>query len=199
MSNGWPVDLTQWQNSRMNDISDTWQTLVRASVDRKHPWRVVGFCTQAADGPDARNVILRKVFPSSRQLVFFTDVRSQKMQQLAGCSRIMLLFWNPQHNLQLRLSGVASSETDETLVDAYWETVPEYARHDYGSVEAPGAVLSDSQAGNWHLATARNQFTVLNVHADAMDVLRLGRDGHDRKRFEWNDRQTQWTMATLMP
>ena len=82
----------------MNHAEEIWKTLVRATVDKKHPWRVVGFSTAGLKGPQVRSVILRAVNTDSHQLVFYTDRRSQKMADIAHDSRVALLFWNPRSN-----------------------------------------------------------------------------------------------------
>ncbi len=180
-------------------VDETWQTLVRASVDRRHPWRVVGFCTASEQGPAARSVILRKVLPAQRQLVFFTDSRSEKMQHIARCEQVALLFWNPQHNLQLRATGLAAAEQDPARIESYWQSIPDHARRDYGSTDAPGVVLADPGQGGYDLAVARRHFVVLNVVVDLIDSLKLARDEHMRQRFEWSASTQVWQQARLVP
>jgi len=182
---------------------DVFQTLVRATVDRKHPWRVTGFCTAGADGPAARHVILRKGFPSERRLVFFTDRRSAKVVDIARCARVELLFWNPQHSVQLRARGLAALETRTAETAAWWATVPEHARRDYGSAAAPGTpVRREDPAGGGDeidLTTAREHFAVIEVRVDALEVLTLDRERHQRSRFRWQEADCEWTSETLVP
>jgi pyridoxamine 5'-phosphate oxidase len=182
-----------------HSVDDLWQALVRASVDRKHPWRVAGFCTQSAQGPSSRSVILRKVFPSARQLVFFTDIRSEKIRDIADCQRVAVLFWNPNQNLQLRSAGTAAVLADPVVVDQYWQTIPDYARRDYGSVDAPGAVLSSSAEGGYDLSVSRQHFAVLTIELDKLDCLQLSRDEHQRQRFTWDAEQLHWADSRLVP
>ena len=182
----------------MNHAVELWPTLVRASVDRKHPWRVVGLSTTGADGPMSRQVILRKVFPEQRQLLFFTDSRSGKVQELAHDNRVALLFWNPSHQLQLRAVGTAYLETDDSVLNGYWANVPEYARQDYATLSAPGTALHDGPVAT-DLNIARAHFVVLKVTVHTLDCLELGREGHTRTRLLWHEETQAWQSGAVVP
>lgn len=181
----------------MNHAEDIWKTLVRASVDKKHPWRVVGFGTAGADGPQVRSVILRAVNTVEHQLVFFTDARSQKMTDIAQNPRVALLFWNARNNTQLRVCGKANPESSELIVNDFWNQIPDYARKDYATLSAPGQLIGSG--GLIHdLETARRHFVVLNVKVHSMELLVLKREGHVRMGFEKIDEGT-WQEKVLVP
>jgi pyridoxamine 5'-phosphate oxidase len=125
----------------MNHAEEIWKTLVRATVDKKHAWRTVGFSTSGPQGPQVRSVILRSVNADQCQLVFFTDGRSQKIADIEHDPRVALLFWSPRSNTQLRVCGMATLEASEMIVNGFWDRIPEYARKDYASLSAPGSLL----------------------------------------------------------
>lgn len=181
----------------MNHAVEIWQTLLRATVDKKHPWRVVSFCTAGADGPAVRSVILRGVDVEHKRLVFYTDSRSQKMTDLQHNAAVALLFWNPRSNEQLRLTGKAYCQTDDTVVNRHWERIPDYARKDYATLSAPGATLNGEVLHDF--SKAREHFTVLEVRAEQMDWLKLDREGHQRAGYIWNVETGTWTETTLVP
>ncbi|HEX4856259.1 MAG TPA: pyridoxamine 5'-phosphate oxidase family protein [Limnobacter sp.] len=181
----------------MNHADEIWKTLVRATVDKKHPWRVVGFATAGPNGPQVRSVILRGASESERQLVFYTDRRSQKIVDLALDARVSLLFWNSRSNSQLRVTGVAAEETDPERVAQLWERIPEYSRKDYATLSAPGQVLQDSETG-YDMGNARNNFVVLKVEVQSMELLVLQREGHFRIGLEL-DAEAHWVENRLVP
>lgn len=181
----------------MNHAEEIWKTLVRATVDKKHPWRVVGFSTAGANGPQVRSVILRAVRPTEHQLVFYTDARSQKMADIAHDPRVALLFWNARNNTQLRVCGKASPESSELIVNDCWSRIPDYARKDYATLSAPGQVLGSG--GLLHdFETARRNFVVLNVAVHSMELLELKREGHVRMGFEKRP-NGHWQETGLVP
>ncbi len=181
----------------MNHAEDIWKTLLRATVDKKHPWRVVGFSTSGPNGPAARSVILRGVLASERRLLFYTDRRSAKMIDIAHCTAVALLFWNPKANTQLRVCGNASAEASELIVNDLWQRIPDYARKDYATLSAPGCALDCARSG-FDLDAARSNFVVLNVEVVEMEWLSLSREGHQRTLFTL-DEAGQWQPRALVP
>lgn len=181
----------------MNHAEDIWKTLLRATVDKKHPWRVVGFSTSGQHGPASRSVILRGVLAADRRLVFYTDRRSTKMTDIAHCTKVALLFWNPKSNTQLRVCGNAGSESSELIVNDLWLRIPDYARKDYATLSAPGHALDSAQSG-YDLNAARSNFVVLNVDVVEMEWLSLSREGHQRMLFTLDD-AGQWQSRALVP
>jgi pyridoxamine 5'-phosphate oxidase len=181
----------------MNHAEEIWKTLVRATVDKKHPWRVVGFSTAGPQGPQVRSVILRAVNTGDHQLVFYTDRRSQKMIDIAHDPRVALLFWNPRSNTQLRVCGIAAAETSELIVNRLWERIPEYARKDYATLSAPGTPI-ESASCDYAIHCAKDNFSVLNVRATSLEFLQLDRSGHTRVRME-PDKNGIWGEFGLIP
>lgn len=181
----------------MNHAEEIWKTLVRASVDKKHPWRVVGFGTAGPRGPQVRSVILRGVDTAEHSLVFYTDRRSQKMADITHDPRVALLFWNPRSNTQLRVCGIAAPQASELIVNSLWERIPDYAKKDYATLSAPGAMLVEDVLA-YDLDTSRNNFVVLNVKVQRIELLELKREGH--VRYECTlDNRGHWVQARLVP
>jgi pyridoxamine 5'-phosphate oxidase len=181
----------------MNHAEEIWKTLVRATVDKKHPWRVVSFSSCGADGPQVRSVVLRAAKPAEHTLVFYTDARSQKIEDIRFDPRVALLLWNSRSSEQLRIAGSASIELDDSIRNSLWARIPEYARKDYATLSAPGAVL-EASLPEFNLETAWQNFTVLNVKVQAMELLQLDRSGHSRQAFV-PDGTGQWQARRLVP
>lgn len=189
-----------------------WKTLSRATVDKKHPWRVVALSTMGADGVNSRNLILRGVEFQHAQLTFYTDLRSGKIADLAHDPRVSLLFWNPRSNEQLRAWGVARVVSDPSLLEKHWSRIPDYAKKDYSTLSAPGApmtqALVDTALGDasemgarlepmLDLASARQNFRLIQMHVQRMDYLKLDREGHQRVGL--NLSSGLWQAQALVP
>lgn len=89
-------------------------------------------------GPQARCIILREVAPSKCELLFYTDFRSGKVQDINHNPKVCLLFWNGRSQEQLRLQGIARLHHGGALVQEHWAKLPPYAIKDYASLSAPG-------------------------------------------------------------
>ena len=82
--------------------------------------------TATPDGtPSARVVLLKGADP--RGLVFFTDARSRKGQELGANPKAALVFWWGELERQIRVSGSVSRVT-EAESDTYFLTRPEGSR-----------------------------------------------------------------------
>lgn len=180
----------------MNHAVEIWKTLQRACVDKKHPWRLVAFVTASPDGPQSRMVVLRAVQPLDNTMLVYTDSRSGKFADIALQPKVSLLFWNPRSNQQLRVWGSAYPLNDDILVNDHWARVPDYSKQEYASLSAPGTIRGSAQAG-LDLASARNNFSVLEITATRMEHLILSREGHQRVLYEFIDQQ--WTPTELIP
>lgn len=188
-----------------------WKTLSRATADKKHPWRVVTLSTTGQNGANSRNIILRAVESQSALCTFYTDLRSGKIADVAHDPRVSLLFWNPRSSEQLRAWGEACVVGDQAALDSHWARIPVYARKDYATISAPGAVLqrgaesiqkldplSDRLSDALlNLDHARNNFRLIQVKIQRMDYLKLNREGH--LRYGLNCLNGVWECDALVP
>jgi pyridoxamine 5'-phosphate oxidase len=111
--------------------------------------------TAAADGaPNARIVLLKEV--RAEGLVFFTDHRSQKGQELAGDPRAAAVLHWPLLERQIRVGGRVH-RLAEAESFAYFRTRPLGARHGaWASVQSQ--VLADRDALERALRAVRERF-----------------------------------------
>ena len=93
--------------------------------------------------PSVRMVLLKGVDP--RGFVFFTDRRSAKGSELAVNPRAALLFWWPELERQVRVTGAVSRTTDAES-EAYYRSRPlgsrigAWASHQSAVIEGRGAL-----------------------------------------------------------
>jgi pyridoxamine 5'-phosphate oxidase len=91
----------------------------------REPNAMVLATADSTAAPSARVVLLKGADASG--LVFFTDARSQKGQELAANPRAALVFWWGELERQVRISGSVSPVT-EAESDAYFMSRPEESR-----------------------------------------------------------------------
>ena len=120
-----------------------WTELAQATHERGHPWRVLALATveDSAQGPRAaaRNVVVREVHGTARQLLFYTDTRSPKVLQMHHHPQGTLLAWSATLSWQLRLE-VSLSVADSGLdVSSRWARVKlSPSAQDYLAALPPG-------------------------------------------------------------
>jgi len=174
-----------------------WHLLGRACRDRRAPWRTPALATvSAAGGAVARTVVLRSVDRATGRFRLHTDRRSGKAAEIAACPGTSLLFWDPRHALQLRVSGEARLLTEGAEVAAAWAIVPEAARANYRTSLPPGSVLAAPgpapEAGD-----GEANFALVDVTAESLDLLWLGPEGH--RRAGWQRRADGWAGVWRVP
>ena len=161
-----------------------WAELARASADRSHPWRTMTLATTDGREAHARSVILREVDPDARELLFFTDSRSTKVQHIAQFPRGTLLVWSPQLSWQLRLRVTLEVETEGLAVSSRWahlKLTP--AAQDYLSPLPPGQPLAQAAAPE---RSSRGYFALVHAQVRTMDWLELLPQGQRRACFDRN-------------
>jgi pyridoxamine 5'-phosphate oxidase len=160
-----------------------WRELAAAAQDRGHAWRFMALATVDGDGVDARTVVLRETDARRRELVFYSDARAGKIEQLAAHPAATALLWSPALDWQLRLRLDVEVETDGLAVTTRWARVKMTpTARDYLSPLTPGAPLQ--AAGTLPPAATRESFAVLTARVRSVDWLELHADGNRRARFD---------------
>jgi hypothetical protein len=135
--------------------------------------------------PELRTVILRRVEPAERRVVFHTDRRSAKAGEIVADGRVSLLFWDPRAKLQLRLWGQARILTEDPLAEEEWRRLSLQSRRIYRTPQPPGRILPDPAQGDGATeGDGRGVFAAVPVTVMRLEWLHLRPGGHRRARFE---------------
>lgn len=180
-----------------------WRTLERACKDRHHGMHTPGLVTMGTSGfPNPRTVVLRRVDAQQRTIMCHTDVRSEKIPEIAKHAQVAWLFYDPQTRIQFRISATARVERDTPLADEQWRRSSVSSRRCYLADVAPGTItqtmhsnvpenlrernpsIEESEAG-------RRNFAVVVTTALHADVLELAAEGHRRVVFSFGG-TPQW-------
>ena len=180
--------------------TQSWNSLHAGVTEPGHEWRTFSLATVGLNQrPKVRTVVLRGTDQEARQLIFFTDPRTPKWQELLGRPVAEALFWNAQEKIQLRCQCRASFHVDDDLAARYQAQVLAHLAGDYAAANMPSAPIDFPEEGQ-ALGTHWN-FGVVVLTVEEMDWLQLRGDGHRRAGFQWrNDGEEQsWKMNWLQP
>ncbi len=181
----------------LNTILTTcWEMLAKGALQKKDPLHTAIIGTIINQIPQLRTIVLRKVNIANRQLFFYTDIRSTKIQQLTDNSTISWLFYHPSKNIQIRAIGQATIYHQNELTLAQWQTLSTYGRKTYGTLQAPSTSLtraSDDLPIFWKspLITladteyAYANFAIISCEINQLEWLHLQRSGHQRTQFDF--------------
>lgn len=156
--------------------------LARGVRDRRSAFHVINLATLSPTGlPRVRNVVLRGCEPRHALLVFHTDRRSEKFQDLGTESHVEIAAYDPGHKLQLRLAGAVRLHYQCDRAASTWAHMTPNARAVYAHAKPPGALTSrtESQAPLDEAAAYQN-FVLCHLHLRGLDILYLKAGGHLR-------------------
>lgn len=165
--------------------------LFRSNVDRKHPFRLLYLSTWG-EYPEVRIVVKRNIDPYLN-FTFFTDSRSPKVEQIRNNPKVSALFYHPKKKLQIRLYGQAILiDEGHGDFDRYLQAVKQSSSlQDYTTIQAPGSALKlEAEAAS--LFGKEIYFLAVEIQAQKLDILQLGRENHRRSVFlrqgyEWSE------------
>lgn len=172
-----------------------WQSLVRGANDARHGFHLPVVATVDTDGrPQARTVVLRAADRQGRRLVFHTDARAPKLDELAAGTA--WVFYDAKRRLQVRVTGPARL-ADAATTDARWKATSRPSRKAYLVEPAPGTPVPTYTSGHpgdldgpvvptaAQSEAGRAAFAVVTTQVTTLEVLRTLREGHQRARFQW--------------
>jgi pyridoxamine 5'-phosphate oxidase len=191
------------------------QTLWRPSlvlaiyVNRHAPAsRFVQMATVSADGrPANRTLVFRGFLNETSRLTFATDLRSHKLAELAGSSRVEVCWYFPVTHEQFRIAGVITSVGEDTadleLLAARrecWQALPEATRITF-TWPTPGQPrVGAGPFSREHPDPERPlpQFGLLVLDAEAVDFLEI--NGHPQNRWQFHrDVRGRWSGLEVNP
>jgi hypothetical protein len=171
-------------------LAEAWRLLARGVADRRHGFHHPVLATVGTDGrPRARTVILRSADAAGRTLRFHTDVRSDKVAELAREERVALHFYDAGAKVQVRIEGRCSLHADDTVAEMAWAQSRPMSRACYGTEPGPGLPIPAADAftlpGEGETDAGRANFRAIVVSAESLEWLWLAHGGHRRALFRF--------------
>ena len=186
--------------SESDRLEQVWQNLKhelnRGALDKKHPFRNVVLGTDA-NWPNLRYVVLRQV-SEALHLLFYTDLRSRKVEEINHNGRSSVLLYHPSKKVQIRMQGHAQVHAADALSAEHWKNIQGAGKKAYGPLVSPGTEIREpAEAHQWPEDIDGNLFAVIEFTPTLMDVLQLNRMSHLRAQFE--HKENDWRKCWVAP
>ncbi len=183
-------------------LLDCWHRLITGAVSAKHAFHCPSIATIKDEFPEIRTVVLRKVLQEERTLIFHTDSRSPKINQIRDNNRISWLFYDPKSRIQLRIKTVATIHQEDELSSKRWNDSSVESRKCYLVQPAPSTLaefptdglpehLDISNLSEEIMTAANKNFSVVKNLVVEIDWLFLNHDGHRRAKFIFGEHEVQ--------
>lgn len=149
--------------------------------------------TQTESGPEMRQMVIRGADRRSATVTLHTDRQTAKCTQIGANSKVSLLVWRAEGDLQIRATAQAE------ILGAYaakqvWADLPFATRGNYGVTPAPGTPIKSPDA--YQRSASEDRLAVINLHIRKIDVVRLATPLHYRAMFEVSN---NWAGTWLAP
>jgi hypothetical protein len=189
-----PADLSA--GTALTEIhTSIWDLLESSSAGNAPGWRLPVLATLTDDGCEQRTVVLRVVDRDHGALLFHTDVRSSKVEQIRKDGRVSLLFYDHERSVQLKIRGLASIHQTDEFAQSLWEAGTPASLKMYSAPLSPGVKcdsfnhnMSDSLLGRLpersEIEAGRINFCAIRVLVQSAEWLRLSQPGHLRASFQ---------------
>ena len=173
-----------------NDITKVlpaaWDFMEEGVRDRHSLAHTPVVSTLDVDGkPNSRCMVLRAVDRQKTTLVFHTDRRSIKANELKSSSEGAVLFYDPKRKIQLRLRCGLLLDTDSVETNERWGKMKEMSKVCYQSNLAPGDPISDPEQVQF-LGEGFENFAILTATVKRLEWLYLSFRGNRRAIFDWS-------------
>ena len=174
-----------------NFFETAFNTLIRASVDKKSDARNVVVSIFDGEYPSSRIMVLREVNVGEKSFTFFSDSNSEKCKLIDLNPRGSLTVWDKKNNLQIRIRGEFVFDPD---IVRYWNRLGSLAKKSYGNQPSPSMPI----LGRWEYYNKPeiSSFTVLKFFANKFDILLLDKEKHCRAVYESTD---SWKGCWVVP
>ncbi|MAV65329.1 MAG: hypothetical protein CMG00_09090 [Candidatus Marinimicrobia bacterium] len=165
--------------------------LIDGVTNISNPYHFFSLATLNKKKVTSRTVVLRRVDRNPLSIYFNADYRSPKIKQLLDKKYCSILFYDNKRKMQLRANCDASVNYKNHLTKEIWDNTPLQSRKCYMGKHKPSQQLeqwhpnvplkylkrdpekSDSESGY-------NNFTVVHLFINQLDILELHHDGHIR-------------------
>ena len=192
------TELPDWSTTLEESLTHIWAMLGRGVSDRRHGFHHPMVATIGHHGaPQARVVILRGADRSGSTLRFHTDKRSDKVADLLANSAIAVTFYDFGAKLQIRISGHATLRSGRGEAEPFWSGSQAMSKVCYGTLPAPGSVLTGSDAFTMPdspeaVEVGFDNFTAVIVHVESIEWLYLRQGGHRRATHNLVSGEAHW-------
>ncbi|CAM3775165.1 pyridoxamine 5'-phosphate oxidase family protein [Mucilaginibacter galii] len=182
--------------SQLTDMfSECWSKL-EATGSKDSPLRNMTVCNYAADDINAYTVVLREANAERNTLIFYTDHRSPKVEQLQLNGKVTVVFYSDEEKMQLILKGNATIHHQDEVSYWYWRKDGYKGRRSYLAEPAPSTLINEPADGliyikgkkfEEHDPTGYENFAVVVIKTNYLEYLQLNREGNRRAKFMLED------------
>ncbi len=180
--------LLQNHDSELNNIFiSCWNELTLGAQLSDHPYHFPVLGTNHKNEVELRTVVLRAVTQNEDNLIFYSDFRSPKVNQIQKNPQVSWLFYNGESRIQIRVKALAIIHHQDEISSHYWNLLKPRNKRDYATVLSPSTIINNNKEIAYIKDGNEEQlfenFVVVATEVSEIDWLRIGADSNKRARF----------------
>lgn len=189
-----------------NLLAQSWEKLQQAKQGKAGS-RYITVCNFADNYPNAYTVVLRDVLPDNDQIVFHTDVRSEKVDEIKSNPNLTVVYYDDADHIQVVLKAEATIHYQDDIAKQHWQQSGFKSRRNYLTQQAPSSPLNEEGSGLEYLGEQNfdssdpagyENFAVVMLDITALEYLQLNKEGNRRARFR-NEQRSGWIGEWITP
>lgn len=189
-----------------NIFSESWSRM-EGGGSKDSALRNITVCNYAPNGINAYTVVLRKTDASTHSLIFYTDHRSPKVEQLKLNGQVTVILYSDEEKLQLTLKGQAHVHCHNELSQQHWQKSGYKGRRSYLAHPGPSTMIEEPADGlgyikgkefDEHDPAGYENFAVVAITTNYLEYLKLSREGNRRAKFTLLE-SGEWLGKWLVP
>ncbi|SDF53071.1 Pyridoxamine 5'-phosphate oxidase [Mucilaginibacter pineti] len=184
-------------------VSESWEKLKKSSLQNHSTCRNMLISSYGKDSICASTVVLRAVDEATKKIFFYTDLRSEKTENLRRDGRITTLFYDDADKIQLILKGDATIHNQDELTELHWNALNDNGKTAYMAQPGPSSKIGGPVNGLEYinpenmfdaLIKGYQNFAIVSISVNFLEWLKLSRDGNRRACFNLinNNWEGQW-------
>ena len=179
-----------------------WELLKIGLENRSLPFHIPVFICGEKNNHDGRIVVLRGIDEKEKKIWFHSDIRSNKIKILKTNPESVLLFYDKNEKIQLRIRGNSKINYQNLITKKSWEKTAHMSRQCYLGDLAPGSNAKVPTSGltsdidNLKYTKKESEigyknFSVIETYIKSIEWLYLAAKGHRRAYFDLNKKQLE--------
>ncbi len=189
-------------------LAQSWEKLQQVKQGKAGS-RYITVCNFADHYPNAYTVVLREVLPDNDQIIFHTDIRSEKVSEIKSNPNLTVVYYDDADHIQVILKAEATIHYQDDIAKQQWQQSGFKSRRNYLTEHAPSSPLNEEGSGLEYLGEQKfddsdpagyENFAVVVLDVHSLEYLQLNKDGNRRARFK-NEQQNQnrWKWEWITP
>ena len=171
-----------------------WELLEIGLQNRDLPFHIPVFICGDKNNSNGRIVVLRGIDEKEKKIWFHTDIRSNKIKILKSIPEAVLLFYDKNEKIQLRISGNTKINYKNDITSKSWEKTAHMSRQCYLGDKVPGSNALTPTSGltmnvdNLKYTLEESEigyenFCVIETFIKSIEWLYLAAKGHRRAQI----------------